>query len=101
MTSHGSSRTVNPDLHFQELNEKMNIIINYFSDAVKRNVKNETGELWYLLKKTQSKVDSIANEIQRVDTENNHQDCGFANYFKRLFCLYFGSLCKIKNWKSL
>ena len=68
------SRAVNPDFHYEELNEKMNVIISYFSDAVKRNVKNETGELRHLLKKTQLKLNSIENEIHRVDSENIHQD---------------------------
>ena len=41
--------------------------------------KNETGDLWHLLKKTQSEVNSIENEIKRVVTENIHQGQGFPN----------------------
>ena len=50
------------------------MIIDFFADAVKSNVRNETVELWDLLKKTQSKVNSIENDIQRVETENIHQE---------------------------
>ena len=39
--------------------------------------KNEAGDLWDLLKKTQSEVNSIENEIKRVVTENIHQGQGF------------------------
>ena len=39
-----------------------------------RNIGNETGELWDLLKKTQSEVKSIENEMNRVEAENIHQD---------------------------
>ena len=42
-----------------------------------RNVENETGELWDLLKKTQSEVNVIENEMNRVETENIHQDWEF------------------------
>ena len=41
------------------------------------NLKNETDELWDLLKKTQSEVNVIENEMNRVETENIHQDLGF------------------------
>ena len=41
--------------------------------------KNETGDLWDLLKKTQSEVNSVENEIKRVVTENIHQGQGFTN----------------------
>ena len=44
------------------------------SEADDRNTKNETHEIWDLLKKTQSKVNSFENEINRVETENIHQD---------------------------
>ena len=38
------------------------------------NLKNETDEIWDLLKKTQSEVNVIENEMNRVETENIHQD---------------------------
>ena len=41
------------------------------------NLKNETDELWDLLKKTQSEVNIIENEMNRVETENIHRDWGF------------------------
>ena len=44
------------------------------SKAGERNARNESVELWEFLKKTQSKVNSIENEINRVETENIHQD---------------------------
>ena len=50
--------------------------------AVKSNPngkKNETDNLWDLLKRTQSEVNSIENEIKRVVTENIHQGRGFTN----------------------
>ena len=52
--------------------------------------KNETGDLWDLLKKTQSEVNSIENEIKRVVTENIHQGEGLTNlsgFTDGLFCL--------------
>ena len=66
--------SIDSDSNFKELNQKMNMIIGFFADAVKSNVQNETVELWDLLKKTQSKVNSIENDIQRVETENIHQE---------------------------
>ena len=68
------------DSSFKELNRKMNIIINFFSDAVKSNLKTETVELWDLLKKTQSKVNSIESDIQRVENENIQQGQGFKDF---------------------
>ena len=77
----------------QGLNQKMNLILNFLlsSEAASRkyglevnktkadekNANNETVELWDLLKKTQSKVYSIENEINRVETENIHQGWDF------------------------
>ena len=55
------------------------MIIDFFADGVKSSVRNETVELWDLLKKTQSKVNSIENDIERVKTENIHQEQGFIN----------------------
>ena len=84
--------TTNTDQNIQELNQKINLILNFLLSsevatrkngfqAIKsktddRNAKNETVELWSLLKKTRSKVNSIENEINRVETENLHQDWG-------------------------
>ena len=83
-------KTTDNDLNIQELNQKMNLILNFLlsseatsrktgleaitSKADDKNAKNETFELWDFLKKTQSKVNSIENEINRVETENIHQD---------------------------
>ena len=39
-----------------------------------RNDEDASGELLDLLKKTQSKVSSLENEITRVEAENIHQD---------------------------
>ena len=39
-----------------------------------RNDEDSSGELLNLLKKTQSKVSSLENEITRVEAENIHQD---------------------------
>ena len=50
------------------------------SDVDDPNAENEPGELWNLLKKTQSKVNTIQNEINRVETENIHQGMEFKTY---------------------
>ena len=35
---------------------------------------DESGELWNLLKKTQSQVRALENEITKVEAENIHQE---------------------------
>ena len=36
--------------------------------------EDKSDELWSLLKKTQSKVNSLENEITKVEAENIHQE---------------------------
>ena len=49
----------------------------------KSRTPNEDGhEFLELLKKTQTKVNSLENEFQKVEAENLHQDQGSKNYKK-------------------
>ena len=75
------------DSKMQVMDQKMNLILDVLlsSEAFSGNIgkitgksnadetKNETDNLWKLLKKTQSEVNSIKNEINKVETENIHQ----------------------------
>jgi len=38
--------------------------------------ENESADLWNLLKKTQSQVTSLENEITNIEAENIHQEKG-------------------------
>ena len=42
--------------------------------------EDKSGELLELLKKTQSKVNSLENEITKVEAENIHQEWGFTDH---------------------
>ena len=67
----------------QVMDQKMNLILDVLlsSEAFSGNIgkitgksnADETDNLWKLLKKTQSEVNSIKNEINKVETENIHQ----------------------------
>ena len=61
-------------LLFSEATSRKNAFEAIKSKADDKNAKNETIELLDVLKQTQSKVNSIENEINRVETENIHQD---------------------------
>ena len=73
----------------QVMDQKMNLILDVLlsSEAFSGNIgkitgksnADETDNLWKLLKKTQSEVNSIKNEINKVETENIHQGQGFTN----------------------
>ena len=48
-----------------------------------RKTSDEEGdELFELLKKTQTKVNSLENEFQKVEAKNLHQDQGSENFKK-------------------
>ena len=74
----------------QVMDQKMNLILDVLlsSEAFSGNIgkitgksnADETDNLWKLLKKTQSEVNSIKNEINKVETENIHQGQGFTNH---------------------
>ena len=70
--------------------------------------EDQSGELLKLLKKTQSEVSSLENEIKRVEAENIHQDRDSQNgsileFLEHDLC-YKNSACEFvpqtKNWKS-
>ena len=64
------------------MEKMMNLMLQYDGDqksakVLKSGIRNDedaSGELLDLLKKTQSKVSSLENEITRVEAENIHQD---------------------------
>ena len=47
------------------------------TDLKSMKKEHESSELLNLLKKTQSQVNSLENEITRVEAENIHQEWGF------------------------
>ena len=49
-------------------------------ESTENRVKNY--DLKNLFKKTQSKINSIENEIKRVEAKNVHQDWGYLNTHK-------------------
>ena len=53
--------------------------------------EDNTDDLLKLLKKTQSHVRSLENEIKKVETENIHQEQGFKDRTSIRFCSNFGS----------
>ena len=44
------------------------------ADVKLRTKEDKSSELWNLLKKTQSEVNSLENEITKVEAENIHQE---------------------------
>ena len=46
------------------------------TDLESRNQKDESADLLNLLKKTQSQVTSLENEITKIEAENIHQEKG-------------------------
>ena len=83
-------KTASTDSTCQEMNHKINLILNFLlssgsittktgvaalkstNDATHAN--DDTDDPWDLLEKTQSRVNSIKNEINRIETQNLHQD---------------------------
>ena len=77
---------------WKELNQRMNLVMNMVmandwnpqSDSykelklnarsIRRKSDEESDEFLELLKKTQTKVNSLENEFKKVETENLHQD---------------------------
>ena len=82
----------------KELSQQLNMIMGKMSPKPKWPIfpkaskkKDESSKLLKLLKKTQTQVSSLENEIKRIKAENIHQDRNSQNdlfkinYFKYLF----------------
>ena len=68
------------------------------ADLESRNQEDESADLLNLLKKTQSQVTSLENEITKIEAENIHQEKGwivsFPTYNIRIFKIPFKRLWK-------
>lgn len=69
----------------QRMEKMMNLMLQFDNfqkgtKVLKSGIRDQdevaSGELFDLLKKTQTKVSSLENEIKRVEAENIHQDSG-------------------------